>query len=137
MTMNPRRLLWTFFSGALVLSFLPGWLWAGTTGTLAGYVKGKSKEPLVGAYVIVKDLGMGTATDANGFYILNNVPAGAHTLTAKMMGYKTTTVRNVVAAMDLRTTINITMETTVLRIGEEVTVTAERPLIQRDVPLEP
>lgn len=122
-----------FFTGALTLSILPGGLWAGTTGTLAGYVKTKSKDPLIGVYVIVKDLGMGTATDEKGFYILNNVPSGIHTLTAKMMGYKTTTVRNVVAVMDLRTTTNITMETTVLRIGEEVTVTAERPLIQKDV----
>ena len=106
---------------------------AGTTGTLAGYVKNKSKEPLIGAYVIVKDLGMGTATDEKGFYILNNVPAGTHTLTAKMMGFKTTTVSNVIVAMDLRTTTNITMEPTVLKIAGEVTVTAERPLIQRDV----
>jgi outer membrane receptor for ferrienterochelin and colicin len=35
--------------------------------------------------------------------------------------------------MDLRTTTNITMEPTVLKIAGEVTVTAERPLIQRDV----
>jgi len=123
---------------SLALSFpvlgLMSWaLWAGTTGTLAGYVKTKSKEPLVGAYVIVKDLGMGTVTDEKGFYILNNVPAGTHTLMAKMMGYKTTMVTNVIAAMDLRTTTNIAMEPTVLNIGEEITVTAERPLIQKDV----
>lgn len=107
--------------------------WAGTTGTLAGYVKNKSKEPLIGASVMVRDLGMGAATDDKGFYILNNVPAGSHTLVVKMMGYKTTTVREVIVAMDLRTTTNITMERTVLKIAGEVTVTAERPLIQKDV----
>jgi len=128
-----KRLLCSAVSVFLITGFLGSVVLGGTTGTLAGFVKTKSKEPLIGAYVIVKDLGMGTATDEKGFYILNNVPAGTHTLMAKMMGYKTTTVRNVVAAMDLRTTINITMETTVLRIGEEVTVTAERPLIQQDV----
>jgi outer membrane receptor for ferrienterochelin and colicin len=108
-------------------------LLAGTTGTLAGYVKNAAKEPMIGASVIVRDLGMGAATDEKGFYILNNVPAGTHTLVAKMMGYKTTTVRNVIVAMDLRTTTNITMEPTVLKIAGEVTVTAERPLIQKDV----
>lgn len=128
-----KRLLCKISFIFLGTGLLTSTLMAGTTGTLAGFVKTKSKEPLIGAYVIVKDLGMGTATDEKGFYILNNVPAGTHTLTAKMMGYKITTVRNVVAAMDLRTTINITMEPTVLRIGEEVTVTAERPLIQKDV----
>jgi flagellar protein FlaI len=53
------------------------------------------------------------------------VPAGTHTLTAKMMGFKTTTVRNVVAAMDLRTTINITMEPITLH-GPTITVRKQK-----------
>ena len=59
-----KRLVCSGVFAFLSAGLLTSTLLAGTTGTLAGTVKSKSKEPLIGAYVIVKDLRMGTTTDA-------------------------------------------------------------------------
>lgn len=57
--------------------FLPAFLYAGTTGKIAGRVlDSQTNEPLIGANVSVKGTFLGAATDVDGFYTINNIPPG-------------------------------------------------------------
>jgi len=105
----------------------------GTTGTLAGYVKEKKTGvPLPGAQVYIPETKLGAAADKDGFYIINNIPAGVYTVKITFVGYATMVVNEVKIITDRRTTLNIELEETDLE-GEEVVITAKRPLIERNI----
>lgn len=60
--------------------------------SITGYVRDKiSGEPLRGVTVFVSELAKGTATDANGFYLVN-VPRGTYNLKFSYLGMKETGV---------------------------------------------
>ncbi|MDP6966848.1 MAG: carboxypeptidase-like regulatory domain-containing protein, partial [Candidatus Marinimicrobia bacterium] len=44
-------------------------------------------DPLAGANVMVEGTALGDAADASGSYSISNVPSGAQTVTASMIGY--------------------------------------------------
>lgn len=56
--------------------------------SLRGYVTNKKAEPLVGVYVRVADLGVGTVTNEEGQYELNLIE-GIHRVSLTYIGYKT------------------------------------------------
>ena len=91
-----------------------------------------TKEPLPGVNIVISGTMMGAATDTEGRFFILNVPPGIYTLTATMIGYTSKEITNVSVSADLTTTINIEISSTVLDMGETVTIVAERPLIQRD-----
>jgi len=117
-----------------IASFVPLSSYAQTTGKLVGYVKDKKTgNPLPGANVMIKGTTIGAATSTDGYYYIINVPPGTYTVTATMMGYKTLVKQRVQVVVGLTTRLNFDLEETVLDVGEEVVVTAERPLIEPDV----
>jgi len=72
---------WIFLAGAPALA-------QGATGTLRGrVVVGNSLRPLPGAQVSIPDLSRGTLTNANGEFVLVNVPVGEYTVQAQLIGY--------------------------------------------------
>ena len=80
---------------------------AGTTGKLVGVVLDKvSKEPLVGANVMIAGTGLGTATDADGRYFILQIPPKTYSVKFSMIGYKGVNVKNVKIQVDLTTTLN-------------------------------
>jgi hypothetical protein len=111
----------------------------GTTGTVRGKViDGATGEPLAAVNVVVfltdgEATNMGAFTNAEGDYVIINVPPGRYNLRATMMGYKTTEVTELLVTVGVSTNQTFALETTVLDVGEVVTVTAERDIIQRDV----
>jgi hypothetical protein len=116
----------------LLLSFHA--LYAATTGKISGVITDvETKEPLIGVNVIVDGTHMGAATDIKGRYVVINVPPGSYTLRAEMLGYKKVRIEDVRVSIDFTTRQDIAMAVTVLDAGEEVVVTAERPLIQKDM----
>ena len=109
-------------------------IFAGTTGKIAGkVVDAESREPLPGTNVILAGTTMGGATDLQGNYVILNIPPGIYTVRMAMMGYKTQVIENVQVKIDLTTTVDAGLQVTVLDAGEEVTVVAERPLVQLDM----
>ena len=59
------------------------------TGTLAGMVNDASSgAALAGANVVIEGTNLGAAADASGSYLIKNVPAGSYTVTASVIGYK-------------------------------------------------
>ncbi len=126
-----NRLFYFLIAIPLIFS---GPLSAGTTGKIAGAVKdGETGLPLPGVNVIIEGTSMGAATDLKGEYIILNIPPGVYDIRASMMGYTPQRYTGVRVSIDLTTTINFELRTTVLDIGEEVTIVAERPLIRKDM----
>jgi len=120
----------------VILGLLPGLIVeisAQTSGKIVGYVTdAQSGEALPGANLLIEDSGMGAATDANGYYIIMRVPPGEYTIVASYLGYQKMHIKNIEVLTDLTTRIDFKLQTEVLQ-GEEVVITAERPLVRKDL----
>ena len=58
-------------------------------GTIAGSVtSAQGGQQLSAAQIFISDLDIGVLSQANGRYLLLNVPAGTHTLTVNRIGYR-------------------------------------------------
>src|SRR3990172_4022698 len=133
--MNKDRLfIFSLITLCFTISGENSHLIAGTTGKITGRVIDRqTNEPLPGVNIVLEGTGWGAASDLEGNYLIMNVPPGGYTLNVTMLGYKEVHVENVRVKIDLTTTINVSMEATVLEAGETVTVVAERPLVQIDM----
>ncbi len=82
----------------------------------------QSQSPLPGVIVRVlnTDSLIGTATDANGRYILNNVPIGHVSLGFSFMGYKPVILNNIVLDIGKEGSVNISMDEYVDTLKEVV-----------------
>lgn len=119
---------------ALAVSVIQFTGWAGTTGKISGtLVDSRTREPLIGANVVVKGTSTGSASNLEGYYVILNVPPGTYTLTASAVGYHKKIVTNVSVSIDLTTTIDIELLPSVVEVGEEIVVTADRPIIRKDL----
>lgn len=108
-------------------------VFAGITGKLSGRVIEKGTgDPLPGVNVVVEGTTLGSTTDLDGFYFILNVPVGMHTVKASMVGYTVMKVSEVVVTSDLTTRQDFQLEQATLDLGE-VVVTAEKPMIEKDV----
>jgi len=117
----------------LLVLLLPVMLFSATTGKIAGKVTDKrTGEALPSVNVVITGTTMGAASDINGDYYILNVPVGTYKLKASMISYKTITVTDVRVKVDLTTRHNFPLEEAVIE-GDEVTIVAERPIIQKDM----
>ncbi len=112
----------------LSLVVLPVIIFAQTSGKLSGVVNSATGAPLAGANVVLEGTSMGAATDEDGQYFILDVPVGTYSVRADYIGYKTHTVNNIRVSVGLTTGLNFSLQVAAVA-GEEVTVTAERPLI--------
>jgi outer membrane receptor protein involved in Fe transport len=109
-------------------------LFAGTTGKIAGRVVDKSTgEPLIGANVLVKNTLMGASTDIDGYYVILNVSPGEYVLQVSYIGYSNMEISEVKISSDLTTQINIEMGEAALETSEVITVVADKQAIQKDM----
>ncbi len=111
---------WTFLMGA-------------SSGKIAGYVTdAETGDPIPGANIIIDGTSMGVATDIQGYYSLLNVPPGTYSVKVSVIGYQNTTIQNVEVKIDLTTELDVELATETLGM-EEIVVTADRPVVRRDV----
>lgn len=61
-------------------------------GVLTGYVFDQTRQPLIGANVIISGSATGAATDGNGFFEIKNVEYGSYKLEISSVGYQKKTV---------------------------------------------
>ncbi len=121
------------WSIVFVLLLIPALGFAGVTGKISGKVVDKETgEPLPGVNITIQGTTMGAATNTNGEYFIINVPVGTYTLVASMIGYKRVEKTNVRSVQDMTTVVNFQLESTVMELGETVTITAERPMVRTD-----
>jgi outer membrane receptor protein involved in Fe transport len=107
---------------------------AGVTGKISGVVTDKKTgEPLIGVNLTLEGTYLGTATDEDGTYFLLQVPPGKYVLVATYIGYANMRFTNLQVSVDLTTRVDIEMEEQAVELGEAIVVTAERPVIQKDI----
>ncbi len=124
------RLLFLFF----IFLFYSVSLFAGTSGKISGkVVDSKTNEPIVGANVIIEGTYLGAAADEKGYYFINNIPPGEYRVIITALGYQKTVYQKVLVKIDLTTHIDIKLNTTTINLDKEIVVTAERPLVQKDL----
>ncbi len=104
-----------------------------STGKIAGYVMdAETGEPIPGANIIIEGTSMGVASDIKGYFAILNVPPGRYNLKVSVMGYQNKTIQDVIVKIDLTTDVNIQLGTETVDL-EEVIVTADRPVVRKDV----
>ncbi|HOJ05200.1 MAG TPA: TonB-dependent receptor [Bacteroidota bacterium] len=117
----------------LIALMLPATMLAGTTGKIAGKVVDKTTgEGVPGVNVVLVGTSMGAATNLDGEYTILNVSPGTYQLKFTAIGYAPVTVNEVRVSIDLTTRINAQLGETVVELGEEVVITATRPLVRKD-----
>jgi outer membrane receptor protein involved in Fe transport len=102
---------------------------AQNTGKISGRVVDDLGDPLPGANVVVGGTQLGAATDIDGNYFIIGIPVGEYDVTASFVGYQTQTVEGVQIATGYTTQQDF--ELGPQELGT-VTVTYERPIIQKD-----
>jgi TonB-linked SusC/RagA family outer membrane protein len=86
------------------------------TGTVTA---ANTNEPLVGVTIQIEGTQLGAISSASGAYRITNVPAGAHTLIARRLGYARAT-QQVTVVDDTTATANFSLEKTVTSLDQIV-----------------
>jgi hypothetical protein len=79
------------------------------TGTISGYVRDTSNNPIAGATVQTNTGGYSTTTQSDGSYTLSNVTIGTYNVTASKAGYQSQTQNNVTVTANQTTTVNFSL----------------------------
>lgn len=116
-----------------LILLLPFFIFAGTTGKLAGTIKdAQTGEPLVGANVIIEGTSFGAATNVNGEYVILNISPGRYDVKFSFIGYETIVMQNVTIIVDQTTLLPVELNPQTIQV-DEIVVTARTPLVQKDV----
>ncbi len=116
-----------FLTFALVIALM-GSLFAQATpnGILAGIIiDGSAKEPIIGANILIEGTDLGTATDFDGFYAINNIPAGKYNIRITYLGYDPVFMSNVEVKPGEKFTLDVVMSPSAVVLNE-ITTTATR-----------
>ncbi len=106
---------------------------AAQTGKIAGRVlDAATGEGLPGVNVVVQGTTLGAATDVDGYYTILNLRPGTYAVRASLIGFTPQVVEGVRVLINQTTELDFQLAEEVLE-GEEVVVTASRPLVQRDL----
>src|SRR5688500_19487278 len=84
--------------GALILAALLVVSDLGAQQVTGRVTNASTGEPLAAVQVFIAGSGIGALSQQNGRYLLLNVPAGTHTLTAERIGYRAATRQVTVAS---------------------------------------
>lgn len=107
---------------------------AGTTGKIVGQVvDASSGDPLPGVNILVENTVFGAATDMDGSYLIIGIPPGKYSLRAVFIGYADVVISDVQVNADKTTRIDFKMKESALELGETIEITAERPIIKKDL----
>ena len=115
----------------LLLFLVPGVMFAQSGKIRGSVVDSKSKEPLIGANIIVEGTNFGASTDVDGAFMVLNVSIGTYTMKASYVGYRSLTISNVRVSGDLTTDVKFELTSEDVQV-QTVEIVAERPLINKD-----
>ena len=103
------------------------------SGKIAGVVtEAATGEPLPGVNVVIDGTTQGAVTDVEGYYVILNVRPGTYDVRASFIGYTPEVASGVRVNIDLTTELDFGLREEAVGL-DEVTVVAERPVVQRDV----
>ncbi len=105
------------------------------TGTITGRVlNAVTREPIPSANIIVVGTGRGAASDLDGLFTIQFLPAGTYHLKAGALGYREHLITEVAVSPGRIRTVDFLLEPTVLQ-GDEVTYTKHKQrVVTSDMP---
>ena len=104
-----------------------------SNGKITGNVSEREAgSPAIGVNVVLIDTYLGAATDENGNFTILNIPPGTYSIRVDAIGFATITMKDVRVTTAQTTELSFILEEAVIE-GQEVTVIAERPLVQKDL----
>ncbi len=120
-------------TAALVLFVASPLFGQASTGKIQGRVTDATTgAPIAGAQVVVDNTTLGNLTNDQGFYFINEVPAGLQNVRSQFIGYRAFVVEGQRILAGQTTTMNFELEQTAVEL-EAITVEGERnPLVPRD-----
>jgi hypothetical protein len=120
---------------ALLVTLAFGRAQAQEAGSLHGHVHdAATREPLIGANVVVLGTSIGAAADLNGEFTIRNLPAGAYRVQASAVGYAPLVKTDIVVAAGRQNQLDFALEAASIEVGEVVveadyfTRTADEPV---------
>ena len=110
--------------------------YAQSTGSLAGTIRdADAGDSLPGANVVLANTELGTSTNAQGMYRIENIPAGSYTVRVSFVGYDPET-RDVTITSGETTTLDVALQSRTF-VGDEIVVTgSKRPEKILDAPVQ-
>ncbi len=104
------------------------------SGKLVGRVtNAATKEPLIGATVQIVGREQGAVTDLEGDYLILNLSPGRYSVKVSVVGFKSMIKTEIDISINHTTTVNFQLEETVVQFDQSIVVTAERPLVEKDL----
>lgn len=114
-----------------IILFTSTAVFAQSKGKISGTVEDESGEPLIGVQVLIEGTTRGVLTDLDGNYSIINLEADTYVLVFRYIGFATTKVEEVEVRLDRTTEIDVILREEVIE-GQEIVVTAERPIVEKD-----
>jgi hypothetical protein len=119
------------FLAVLLLPAMPAA--AQNTGKVEGRVTDQaSGAPLAGAQVIVVGTRYGNVTNEQGYYFINNVPAGLHDFQAQYIGYQSVNLLGQRVLAGQTTTLDFALPASAIMLAPLEIIGETRPLVPRD-----
>ena len=103
------------------------------TQTIRGHVSDvASSEPMIGVTVLVEGLeNKGTITDAEGNFVISQVPVGRHTIRVSYVGYEPLVMKEQLLSSGKEMVLNLRMRENLTELGEVVV----KPRVNKQMPL--
>ncbi len=121
------------FSVFVLITIFGSYIYAGTTGKIAGKIIDKNTgESLLGANIILLGTTLGASADMDGNYFIINIPPGEYQVKASMIGYSSFTIQKVRVSVDQTTKLDFELISESIELTD-VVVTAERLLVRKDL----
>jgi len=123
---------WSFLVAAALAFFaLP--VVAQESGKVQGRVTdAASGQPIAGAQVFIQGTRLGNITNAEGFYFINNVPAGLHDISAEFIGYQAQVIRQQRVLAGQTITLDFKLTQSAVQIAALEIIGETQPLVPRD-----
>ncbi|OGC43406.1 hypothetical protein A2Y85_07710 [candidate division WOR-3 bacterium RBG_13_43_14] len=119
---------------SLIFLMMPIFVYAATVGKITGQVlDAETSKPLTGVDVYIALLGIGGATDDEGYYFILNIPPGEYDVQASMIGYRPELKQEVQVTADRTTYVNFSLPGTIIEIDNPIIVIAKKPVIEIDM----
>ena len=92
----------------------------------------KTKEPLGGVNVMLRGTYYGAATNSNGEFVILDISPGSYDVSVQMIGYTVKLFSGIELKENERKKLDVGLESTVLALGQEITVIGEKPIIDAE-----
>ncbi|MBI3193192.1 MAG: carboxypeptidase-like regulatory domain-containing protein, partial [Ignavibacteriae bacterium] len=105
-------------------------------GSLSGYVfNNETQEKIIGANVSIDGTVLGTTTNAEGKFVLRNLPAQKYILSVSMIGYKRKIVREVSVLENDDVSFDIYLEPTPVQTQPVIVTASKREQSIQEIPV--